>query len=611
MYILGISAYYHDSSAALLHIDGEKVNIIAACQEERFTRKKFDPSFPKHSIQSCLDIANISADQVDYFCFYEKPWITFERLIETYLSESPRGLYSFLLAMPQWLSKKLNLKSVLKKELQKHFQIKSANLLFSDHHLSHAASAFFASPYSEAAVLCMDGVGEWATTTTWMGQKNNLSPLQEIHFPHSLGLLYSAFTYFTGFKVNSGEYKLMGLAPYGDPKYVQTIKDHLIDIKEDGSFRLNLKYFDYLSGLKMTSPAFHQLFGHRPRESGEDLRQIDVDLAASIQSVTEEVVLKIARSLKAKTQSENLCLAGGVALNCVANGKLQAANIFKNIWIQPAAGDSGGSLGAALAAAHIHLQHKRTPAKEDLMQAGFLGPKYSTEHIEEQLTKNNLKYTKYTDFNTAAVECAKILAAGAVIGNFQGRMEYGPRALGHRSILGDPRIPDMQNKMNLKIKFRESFRPFAPAILEEDLNSYFKLQQPSPYMMVVADVADHLQKNPDTPLNGLEKRNFSYSELAAITHVDHSARVQSVNKQQNPIFYTLIHKFKELTNCPVLINTSFNVRGEPIVNTPQEAIDCFLNTDIDYLFIDCFLINKKDQAKLTKDLQWRNKFDLD
>jgi carbamoyltransferase len=611
--ILGISAYYHDSAAAIVS-DGK---IIAAAQEERFTRKKHDPSFPAQAIQYCLDCGNMAIGDLDAIIFYDKPMLKFERLLETYLGNAPKGIRSFIQAMPIWLKEKLYLKSVLRRELRQMIGDKKAKLpklLFSEHHLSHAASAFFPSPYDEALVLCLDGVGEWATSSAWMGKANKLSPLWEIQFPHSLGLLYSAFTYYTGFRVNSGEYKLMGLAPYGEPAYVEQIKSHLIDIKEDGSFRLNMDYFDFATGLTMTNSKFDKLFGGPPRKAEDQVTQREMDLARSVQVVTEEIILKIAQTAHQATSASNLCLAGGVALNCVANGRLLREGPFENIWVQPAAGDAGGALGAALVAWHHYFDGRREAsniATDDQMQGAYLGPNYTTEEIEQVLKEQSLPYELYTDAETATVT-ADHLSDGAVVGWFQGRMEFGPRALGNRSILGDPRSQEMQSIMNLKIKYRESFRPFAPAVLAEDVADYFEHDRESPYMLMVADVKHSLRlPEGDQKLFGIEKLKQPRSSLPAITHVDYSARVQTIHKETNPVFHRLISAFKEKTGTGVVINTSFNVRGEPPVCSPADAIRCFLATEMDYLVMNNVILSKKEQPQSAIDEAKTFEFEMD
>jgi len=609
--ILGISAFYHDSAATIL-IDGK---IIAAAQEERFTRKKHDSSYPFNAIEFVLDFAKIKLKDIDQIIFFEKPFLKFERLLETYVAFAPRGFKSFCMAMPVWLKDKLFQKKMLFNELKRHDNnfndIKK--IYFSDHHLSHAASAFFPSPFEEAIVLTADGVGEWATTTVAIGKGNKLEIKKEIHFPHSLGLLYSAFTYYTGFKVNSGEYKLMGLAPYGNPIYEDKIKSKLIDIKEDGSFHLDQSYFNYTTGLTMTNKKFENLFGQKVRNPQyEKLTQFHMDIAASIQKVTEDIMIKIAKSLKEEFNISNLCLAGGVALNCVANGKILKEKIFDNIWVQPAAGDAGGSLGAALALWHIEQNNPRTINNEDNMQGSYLGPEYLQKEIEEQLNAAGAKYEILKD-EELLDKTATDIANEEAIGWFQGRMEFGPRALGGRSILGDPRSEKMQKNLNLKVKFRESFRPFAPSILREDLSEWFDLNVDSPYMLMVSNINKNKsikmtedQKN----LFGIDKLNIKRSEIPAVTHVDYSARIQTVNKRTNEKYFRLIEKFKEKTNCPVLVNTSFNVRGEPIVNTPLDAFNCFMGTDLDKLVIGNCYLDKTNQNKFLKK-DYKDQFELD
>jgi carbamoyltransferase len=610
--ILGLSAYYHDSAAALIK-NGE---IIAAAQEERFTRKKHDAGFPENAIRYCLAECGLKLSDVDEVVFYDKPLVKFERLLETYLSYAPNGLRSFIAAMPVWLKEKLYLKSTLKTELAALGELKKAalpTLLFSEHHQSHAASAFFPSPFEKAAVLCLDGVGEWSTTTAWLGDGDTLSPLWELDFPHSLGLLYSAFTYYTGFKVNSGEYKLMGLAPYGEPQYVDLILDNLMDLKEDGTFRLDMSYFNYCTGLTMTNKKFDKLFGAPPRKPEGELAQREMDLAASIQKVTEEVVLRLAKTVQKETGCKNLCLAGGVALNCVSNGELLRAGIFDDIWVQPAAGDAGGALGAALTAWYERHNGKRTVNPSDSMQGSYLGPRFGRDEIRAQLDKSGAVYQILED-DQLLPQLADVLAAENVVGWFQGRMEFGPRALGGRSIIGDPRSTKMQSVMNLKIKYRESFRPFAPSVLNEDVSKYFVHDCPSPYMLMVAPVSEET-RIPMTPeqeqLFGIEKLNIPRSELPSITHVDYSARIQTVHTETNPRYHGLISAFKEKTDCSVLINTSFNVRGEPIVCTPEDAYRCFMRTEMDYLVVENFLLEKSQQPEIEKDDTWMNEFELD
>lgn len=592
--ILGISAYYHDSAAALV-VDGK---IIAAAQEERFTRKKHDPDFPREAIAYCLAAGHCKIGDLDALVFYDKPLLKFERLLETYLAHAPRGFRSFLRAMPIWLKEKLFLKIVLRRELRAIIGDKKAplpKLLFTEHHQSHAASAFFPSPFNEAAVLCLDGVGEWATSSAWIGRGNELQPLWELQFPHSLGLLYSAFTYYCGFRVNSGEYKLMGLAPYGEPIYVQTIYDHLLDVKADGSFRLAMDYFNYSTGATMTSAKFHQLFGGPPRSPDAPPTQKNMDLARSIQQVSEEIVLKLAASLQAETGAENLCLAGGVALNCVANGALLRSNIFKHIWIQPAAGDAGGALGAALQAWYQYFSQARTANPEDDMQGSFLGPEFAQRDTENYLQSVNAPYQHFSNLQLYP-KIAQALAGDKVIGWFQGRMEFGPRALGNRSILGNPASPAMQSTLNLKIKYRESFRPFAPAVLAEDANRYFALESASPYMLLVAQIAPQWRlAESENRLFGIEKLQQPRSQLPAITHVDYSARVQTVSATTHPEFAKLLQAFKQQTGWGLLINTSFNVRGEPPVCTPAQAYACFLRTEMDYLVLGNLVLDRQQQ----------------
>ena len=609
--ILGISAFYHDSAATII-VDGK---IIAAAQEERFTRIKHDSNYPFNAIEFVLKFANLKLSDVDKIVFFEKPFLKFERLLETYVAFAPRGFRSFCMAMPVWLKDKLFQKKMIFNKLKMHDDnFKDENkIYFSDHHLSHAASAFFPSPFEESIIITADGVGEWATTTVAIGKGNNLEIKKEIHFPHSLGLLYSAFTYYTGFKVNSGEYKLMGLAPYGNPIYEDKIINYLIDIKKDGTFHLDQTYFNYATGLTMTTSKFHHLFGKKPRDSKiEQLTQFHMDIAASIQKVTEDIMIKLAKSLKEEFKIPNLCLAGGVALNCVANGKILKEKIFDNIWIQPAAGDAGGSLGAALALWHIEQNNPRTVNFNDDMNGSYLGPEYSQKEIEDELTKNGASF-KVLDEDELIDKTAFDLSSGEAIGWFQGRMEFGPRALGARSILGDPRSSKMQKNLNLKVKYRESFRPFAPSILREDLSKWFELNEDSPYMLIVAninndktiDMTDEQKK-----LFGIEKLNIKRSEIPAVTHVDYSARIQTVHKETNKKYFELIKKFKEKTNCPIIVNTSFNVRGEPIVNTPTDAFNCFMGTELDKLVIgNCYLEKNKQNPELKKD--YTNEFELD
>ncbi len=615
-YILGISCFYHDSAACLVK-DGE---IINAVQEERFSRIKHDSRFPRNAIKYSLQSQKIDLKDISHIVYYEKPLLTFERLLETYLGVCPRGLRSFIAAMQVWIKQKLFLKSLLIKEFRKiqkeispGTEIEMPELLFSEHHLSHAAAAFFPSPFKRSAVLCMDGVGEWATTSTWIGEDHKLTPLWEINFPHSLGLLYSAFTYYCGFKVNSGEYKLMGLAPYGEAKYVNKIKDHLVDIKDDGTFRLNMKYFKFHRGFRMTSNKFNKLFDAYPRKSESQLTQFHMDIAASIQAVTEEIIIKLSKTIRNETGIENLCLSGGVALNCVANGKIIREKIFKNIWIQPASGDAGSALGAALAFWHLHLHNDRKIDPKDSMKGAYLGCEFSNKEIIHYLERNNSPFKTLED-NELFEKIATYLDEGKVIGWFNDRMEFGPRALGGRSIIGDPRNKKMQSIMNLKIKYRESFRPFAPSILEEDLNSQFDLSTKSPYMLIVAPIQKILRKQMTArqkELFGIEKLNISRSTLPAITHIDYSARIQTVNKETNPRYYKLIKAFKEKTGCPTVVNTSFNVRGEPIVCSPQDAYRCFMRTEMDVLVLQNQVLLKSEQPKIQNDKSWMQKFDLD
>jgi carbamoyltransferase len=610
--ILGISAYYHDSAAALVR-DGE---IIAAAQEERFSRRKHDPGFPAQATGYCLREGGLKLTDIDYVVFYDKPLIKFERLLETYLAYAPRGFRSFVAAMPVWLKEKLFLKVTLRKELAKIADTGDAvlpPLLFTAHHQSHAASAFYPSPFEKAAVLCMDGVGEWATTSVWAGEGNRLSPLWEIDFPHSLGLLYSAFTYYAGFRVNSGEYKLMGLAPYGEPRYVDAILEHLLDLKQDGTFRLNMDYFNYAAGLTMTNGKFDSLFGGPPRRPESPLTQREMDIARSIQAVTEEVVLRLGKTIRQESGCEYLCLAGGVALNCVANGRLLREGIFRDIWIQPAAGDAGGAIGSALAVWHEHLHQPRQAGNTDRMRGSYLGPRSSEADVGNYLDSIGVRYRRLDDVELLR-EVAGLLSQEKVIGWFQGRMEFGPRALGGRSILGDPRSPRMQSVMNLKIKYRESFRPFAPAVLADRVSEYFELDRPSPYMLIVAPVREEHR----TPLTGEQERlfgiaklNIARSVLPAITHVDYSARIQTIQRDTNPRFHALLREFERQTGCPVLINTSFNVRGEPIVCSPADAYRCFMRTDMDYLVMENFLLTKTDQPAGEKDFSWQTDYELD
>ena len=612
--ILGISAFYHDSAACLVR-DGE---ILAAAQEERFTRKKHYAGFPTQAASYCLREAGIALGDLQYVVFYDKPLVKFERLLETYLSFAPQGVQSFVAAMPVWLREKLFLKNLLGNELLQisNGMVKSnlPPILFTEHHESHAASAFYPSPFQKAAILCMDGVGEWATTTAWLGEDNRLIPLWEIDFPHSIGLLYSAFTYYTGFKVNSGEYKVMGLAPYGEPRYVQAIYDHLVDVKPDGSFRLNMDFFNYCTGLTMTNHRFDALFGGPPRRPESPLTQREMDLARSIQDVTEEVMLRLARSLHHETLQENLCLAGGVALNCVGNGRILREGPFKHLWIQPAAGDAGGALGAALAAWYEQEKEPRkTPENGDLMQGSLWGPSYSNEEIEIFLKKQGAPYQRMTEqqlFDSVARE----IGQGKVVGWFQGRMEFGPRALGARSIIGDARNSKMQSVMNLKIKYRESFRPFAPSVLRERLSDYFELETDSPYMLLVAPVLEERRKairENQRSLWGIDLLNVPKSDIPAVTHVDYSARIQTVHLETNPRYYKLLKAFEAQTGCGVIVNTSFNVRGEPIVCTPADAYRCFMRTEMDLLVLENCVLQKAEQKALQGDSDWRKEFELD
>jgi len=612
MYILGISAYYHDSAAALIG-DGD---IVAAAQEERFTRKKHDAGFPGHAIAYCLEEAGIALTDVDHIVFYDKPLVKFERLLETYLAYAPSGFRSFLKAMPVWLKEKLYLKSVLKKELAvlagcKQSQVPT--LLFTEHHQAHAASAFFPSPFEKAAVMCLDGVGEWASSSVWLGDGNRLTPQWEMDFPHSLGLLYSAFTYYTGFKVNSGEYKLMGLAPYGRPVYTDLILDNLMDLKDDGTFRLDMSYFNFATGLTMTNERFDELFGAPARQSETDLGQKEMDIAASIQQVTEIIVQRLAETVKKELDVDYLCLAGGVALNCVSNGKLLRSGLFKEIWIQPAAGDAGGALGAALSVWHEYLDQPREAKPADSMKGSYLGCHYDDNEIETYLDSVNASYTRMDD-NTLMPELAVILDDGHVVGWMQGRMEFGPRALGGRSILGDPRNTKMQSVMNLKIKYRESFRPFAPIVLADRVGDYFEHEGKSPYMLIVAPVRKELHlpvSEENSKLFGIEQLNVPRSRLPAITHVDYSARLQTVHEQTNPKLHHLLDAFDQRTGCAVLVNTSFNVRGEPIVNTPEDAYRCFMRTEMDYLVIENYLLAKPEQPDWQQNDNWKDEFELD
>ena len=605
MNILGLSAFYHDSAACLVR-DGE---IVAAAQEERFTRKKHDSSFPQHAVTYCLREGGIDVKDIDYVAFYEKPFLKFDRILHSYLAYAPAGLASFLMAIPLWIRERIWMKELIRRELGYDCKI-----FFPEHHESHAASAFFPSPFSEAAFLTIDGVGEWTTTSFGVGHDNRIEMLAELHFPHSLGLLYSAFTYFTGFKVNSGEYKLMGLAPYGEPKYVDLILRELIDLKDDGSFRLNMKYFNYGVGLTMTNAAFSRLFNRPPRKPESKLSQSDMDLARSIQDVTDEIMLRMARHIRKETGHRNLCLAGGVALNCVANGIILREQIFDRIWIQPAASDAGGALGAALFAWHQILDQKRkVDSGSDSQRGSYLGPAYSNNQVRAYLETQKIPFTELSDYELPE-KIADLIYAQKVIGWFYGRMEFGPRALGARSIIGDARSPQMQEVMNLKIKFRESFRPFAPSVLREKLSDWFELDEESPYMLLVAPIAKHRRREmtPDERTRfGLQKLLAIRSEIPAVTHVDYSARIQTVTDRYQPMFYRMIKSFDEKYGCPVIINTSFNVRGEPIVATPEHAFTCFMRTNMDYLLLGNFLLEKKVQKPLDEDIDWLREFELD
>ena len=605
MYILGISAFYHDSAACLVK-DGD---IIAAAQEERFTRKKHDFSFPINAINFCKDFARIGSDDLEIVAFYDKPFLKFERILETYLTYAPIGIKSFLKAIPLWIKEKIWMKELIKNELDY-----KGKIIFPEHHESHAASAFYPSPFIEAAILTMDGVGEWTTTSYGVGNGNKIEIRADIKFPHSLGLLYSAFTYYTGFKVNSGEYKVMGLAPYGEPKYKQLIYDHLIDVKEDGSFKMNMEYFNYCAGLTMTSKKFDKLFGGPPRKPESKLAQKEMDLARSLQVVTEEIVLKMGNHAYKETGLKNLALAGGVALNCVANGRLLKEGPFENIWIQPAAGDAGGALGAALSAWYGYLGNERTANEESDSQSGsYLGPEYSNEQIISFIDDGNYKAQIFDDDNLTK-EVSGLIADEKVIGWFQGRMEFGPRALGSRTIIGDARSSNMQSTMNLKIKFRESFRPFAPSVLREKVSEYFDVDIDSPYMLLVANVKEERRKNmsdAEKQLFGIDKLNIQRSDIPAITHIDYSARLQTVHSNTNPLYHKLIKNFEKNSGCAVIINTSFNVRGEPIVCTPEDAYRCFIRTDMDYLVMGNYLFDKKEQKPLEKDTDWKKEFELD
>tara|TARA_B100000900_G_scaffold415480_1_gene445519 strand:- start:19539 stop:21377 length:1839 start_codon:yes stop_codon:yes gene_type:complete len=612
MYILGVSSYYHDSGACLLH-DGK---ILSAAQEERFSRIKHDNSFPRHAIEYCIKHAGIQPAEIDNIVFYEKPFLKFERLLETYLAFAPKGFRSFASAMPVWIKEKLYQKYNLIKLFEKILDADvdwSKKLLFSEHHLSHAASAFYPSPFKEAAILTLDGVGEWTTTSLAIGEGKNIKVLKEIHFPHSLGLLYSAFTYYTGFKVNSGEYKVMGLAPYGDPKYADLIKDNLIQVKEDGSFHLDMSYFDFCTGLTMTNKKFHALFGGPPRELEAELSQREMDLAASIQKITEEVLIKLAKSIAKETGQKNLCLAGGVALNCVANGILSREKIFEEIWVQPAAGDAGGSLGAALATWHIvYGKERKTVIGADAMNGSYLGPSFSSNEIEDFLNQAGAIFHKL-DEKELIDKVANALSAGKAVGWMQGRMEFGPRALGNRSIIADPRSEVMQRQLNIKVKYRESFRPFAPSILREHVEEWFEHNGDSPYMLLVANVKDNKRleiSEEEKALFGIDKLNVPRSLVPAITHVDYSARIQTVHADTNPKYHALINRFNEITGCPLVVNTSFNVRGEPIVCSPEDAFKCFMGTELDILAMGDYLLLKKEQDSSFKD-NYKDKYELD
>ncbi len=606
MRLLGISAFYHDSAACLIQ-DGQ---VVAAAQEERFTRRRHDSAFPQQAVDFCLKQGGLTAAELDGIAFYDKPLLKFDRILETHLAWAPRGLKGFMMAVPVWLAEKLWMPSVIEKAVGKGIP-----LLFAEHHESHAASAFFPSPFESAAVLTVDGVGEWATSSYGVGRGNRVQMLKEMHFPHSLGLLYSAFTYFTGFKVNSGEYKVMGLAPYGQPRFAQAIFDHLIDLKEDGSFAMNQEYFDYCAGLKMTGPKMEPLFGGPPRKPESKLTQREMDLAASVQAVTEEIVLRMARHIRRETGERHLCLAGGVALNCVANGKLLRSGIFDDIYIQPAAGDAGGALGAALAAYH-HYHDKPRPAATgtDWQHGSYLGPEYSDDEIAAQLAPFGAQSTRMADDASLCAEVARLMAEGRVVGWFQGRMEFGPRALGARSIIGDARSPEMQKIMNLKIKFRESFRPFAPAVLAEKVGEWFDHDRSSPYMLIVADVLEKHRRalsQSEEALWGIDKLNIPRSAIPAVTHVDYSARLQTVHRETNPVFHRLISEFDRLTGCPVVVNTSFNVRGEPIVENPGQAYTCFMRTEMDVLVLGRHILLKSAQPEWKEELDWRSEHTLD
>ncbi|MBD3348883.1 MAG: hypothetical protein GF400_06765 [Candidatus Eisenbacteria bacterium] len=605
MTILGISAFYHDSAACLVR-DGV---LVAAAQEERFTRRKHDLRYPANAIEYVLEEAGITTADLDYVAFYEKPLIKFERILETYLQFAPAGITSFVKAIPLWVKQKLWMKDNLSRELSY-----DSDILFLDHHESHAASAFFPSPYQEAAFITVDGVGEWTTSSYGTGRGNEIEILKETRFPHSLGLLYSAFTYYTGFRVNSGEYKVMGLAPYGRPKYVDAILTELMDLKEDGSFRMNMDYFDYCAGLRMTSRAFERLFGGPPRKPESELRQRDMDLARSVQDVTEEVMMRMARHVRRETRMKHLCLAGGCALNCVANGKILRSGIFDDIWIQPAAGDAGGALGAALFTWYQYLgNERRADGSRDFQRASYLGPEFSPEETRDYLDSHSIPYKRLPSEDVPTT-VARLLESGKVVGWFNGRMEFGPRALGSRSIVGDARSPEMQRIMNLKIKYRESFRPFAPTVLEDHAEEYFGIDRPSPYMLLVAPVKEEIRRDmteEERSWFGLRKLNVVRSSIPAVTHVDYSARLQTVSRDDNPAYYGMIDAFRERTGCPVIINTSFNVRGEPIVCSPEDAYLCFMRTEMDYLIMGDFLLDKAEQEGLEEEIDWRQEFELD
>jgi carbamoyltransferase len=605
MYILGISAFYHDSAACLVN-NGQ---IIAAAQEERFTRKKHDHRFPVNAISFCLNYAGIKGSELDYVAFYDKTFLKFERILETYLAYAPFGTGSFLKAIPLWIKKKLWIKEIIKEELDY-----SGKIIFPEHHESHAGSAFFPSPYQEAAFITIDGVGEWATTSFGIGKDNRIDLLADIHFPHSLGLLYSTFTHYTGFRVNSGEYKVMGLAPYGEPRYKDLIYKHLIDVKDDGSFKMNMDYFNYPSGLTMTGSKFHKLFGGLPRKPESNITQREMDLARSVQEVSEEIVIRMATYVRKETGMKYLCLAGGVALNCVANGKLLRSRIFDDIWIQPAAGDAGGAAGCALFTWYQYLENRRkVHDKSDFMKGSYLGPEFKNSRIKKFIDENGCQYQELTD-EELPEKIADLIAGDKVIGWFQGRMEFCPRALGSRTIIGDARSSEMQKKMNLKIKYRESFRPFAPSVRAENISDYFEIDRESPYMLLVANVREHKRMKISAEQNsyfGLDKLNVVRSEVPAITHVDYSARIQSVNKKTNPRYHQLLTRFKEKYGCSLIVNTSFNVRGEPIVCTPKDAYLCFMRTEMDYLVIGNYLLDKTEQSRLKEDVDWRNEFELD